>query len=161
MDSKVLESEKQKENKDLKVVILLNSGDVVLWQESDQQLCRCVYSMNRTVLVKHIFLNRNELLLVSEYGEGFKGVIKPRKRKRMNQNDKIPKSVEKNALDRLLEKDDCIYVSLQKIPKIHRAIYIQSDIKGKDYCIIQVTHRLVITSVYLYCSFRPNLSNTW
>lgn len=140
-----MESEKQKENKDLKVIVLLHSGDVYLWQESDQQLCRCVYSMNRAVIVKHIFLNRNELLLVSEYGEGFKGNIKPRKRKKINQNDKTPKSNEKEALDRLLEKDDCIYVSLQKIPKTHRAVYIQSDIKGKDYCIIQVTHKVVIT----------------
>lgn len=145
-----MEGEKQKEKKDLKVVVQLHSGDVLIWQESDQQLCRCVFSMNRAVIVKHIFLNRNELLLVSEYGEGFKGIIKPRKRKRVNQNDKVPKSIEKDALDRLLEKDDCIYVSLQKIPKIHRAIYIQSDIKGKDYCIIQVTHRFLTSSECIF-----------
>lgn len=135
LDAKLLESEKHKE---VKIAILLHSGNVLLWQESDQQLCRCIYSVNRLVIVKQICLNKNELLLVSEYGEGFKGVVRPRKKKIINQNDKLPKSNEKDALDRLLEKDDCIYVSLTKIPKVHRAFFIQSDVKGQDYCIIQV-----------------------
>lgn len=133
-----MEGEKHKENEELKIAVLVNSGDVFLWQESDQELCRCVYSCNRAVIVKHIFLNKNELLLVSEYGEGFKGFIKPRKKKKGNQNDKSPKSTGKEALNRLLEKENCIYVSLEKISKIHRAFFIQSDLKGKDYCILQV-----------------------
>lgn len=151
LDSKLLgEGEKHKENNELKVAVLLHSGDVFLWQESDQQFCRCVYSINRVIIVKHIFFNRNELLLVSEYGEGFKGFIKPRKRKKINQNEKTPKSTEKEALNRLLAKDDCIYVSVDKIPKIHRAFFIQSDIKGKDYCILQVKQKNSIRSIYWF-----------
>lgn len=134
----MLESDKLKEKKELKVAVLIQTGNVLVWQESDQQMCRCVYALNRAVIVKHIFLNRNEILLVSEYGEGFKGYMKPRKKKRLNQNDKTPRSNEKEALNILLEKEDCIYVSLEKIPKIHRAFFIRSDAKGRDYCIIQV-----------------------
>lgn len=98
--------------------------------------------------MKHIHLNRNELLVVSEYGEGFKGSIRPRKKRKVNQNDKTPKSNEKEALVRLMEKDDCIYVSLEKIPKIHRAFFIQSDVKCKDYCIIQVDVVVLVKGVF-------------
>lgn len=143
LDSKFLDNKKQQDQLELKVAILLQSGDVFLWQEHGQQFYRCIYSLNRSVFVKHMFLNRNELLLVSEFGEGFKGFIRQRKNKKQNQSDKIPRTTEKEALSRLIEKDDCIYVSLEKIPKIYRAFFIQSDFKGTDYCTLQVMFDLL------------------
>ncbi|CAH1965417.1 unnamed protein product [Acanthoscelides obtectus] len=137
LDFNLLSHEISKEySKELKVAILISTGNVLLWQESDPQLCRCMYSINRAVIARQIHLNLNELLLVTDYGEAFKGVMKPRKKK-ASPAEKPQKVIEKSAFHKFLEKDDCIMITLQKVSKIHRALCIQSDPKGKDYCVIQ------------------------
>uniref|UniRef100_A0A6P7F2T9 Inhibitor of Bruton tyrosine kinase n=1 Tax=Diabrotica virgifera virgifera TaxID=50390 RepID=A0A6P7F2T9_DIAVI len=143
LDSSLLDKELAREiNCELKVAVLTSDGNVLLWQGSDQQLCRCIYSINRAIVMKQIEMNLNELLMVSRDGEAFKGFIKPRKKRVTNQN-KITNSVEKNqktqksAFHKFLEKEDCVVLSLQKITKIHRALSMISDLKGKDFAIIQ------------------------
>nr|CAI5845111.1 unnamed protein product [Callosobruchus analis] len=137
LDNNLLNHEVSKEySKELKVAMLTSTGNILLWQESDPQLCRCIYSINRAVIARQIHLNLNELLLVTDYGEAFKGTIRPRKRKATT-IEKPQKTVEKSAFHKFLEKDDCILIMLQKVSKIHRALCIQSDPKGKDYCVIQ------------------------
>lgn len=140
LEPALLNQEISKEfNRELKVALLTSNGNVYLWQESDPQLCRCIYSINRAVVARQIVLNTNELLLVTDYGEAFKGVIKQRK-KRVNpqQEEKLQKNVEKSGFHKFLEKDDCVLIVLQKISKINRALSISSDIKGRDYSVVQV-----------------------
>ncbi|CAG9862774.1 unnamed protein product [Phyllotreta striolata] len=143
LDVSLLDKKTIKEvNTELKIAALTNTGNVSLWQGSDQKLCRCIYSINRAIVMKQISINLNELLLVSDNGEAFKGFARPRKikssavGKKQNQ-DKEQKTKKKSPFHAFLDKNDCIVVNLQKIPKIHRALSIASDSKGKDYCIIQ------------------------
>ncbi|XP_056647953.1 inhibitor of Bruton tyrosine kinase [Diorhabda sublineata] len=137
LDPAMLNNELSKElNTELKVAVLTNTGNVLLWQGSDQQLCGCIYSINRAIVMKQICLNYNEILLVSKDGEAFKGFIKPRKKKVTGSIEKSQKN-QKSAFHKFLEKEDCVVVSLQKINKIHRAISIISDLKGRDYSVIQ------------------------
>lgn len=96
--------------------------------------------------MKQISMQLNELLLVSEDGEAFKGFIKPRKKKAIGGTGSItktPNSSEKNSKKSpfhvFLDKEDCVVVSLQKISKIHRAVSMNSDLKGRDFCVIQVS----------------------
>ncbi|CAG9821108.1 unnamed protein product [Phaedon cochleariae] len=134
LESPLLDRELTKElHKELKVVVLTNTGNLLLWQELDQQLCRCIYSINRAIIVRQVSMNLNEMLLVSNCGEAFKGIIKPRKKAVTNSTDKNTK----NSFHNFLDKEDCVVVSLQKISRIHRAVSIQSDLKGRDYCVVQ------------------------
>ncbi|XP_018574334.1 inhibitor of Bruton tyrosine kinase [Anoplophora glabripennis] len=139
VDATSLNQESKKSQWELKVVALTNTGNLLLWQQSDPQLCRCIFSINRAIIAKHVAININEVLLVTDYGEAFKGNICQRKKKHVNLNnvEKNVKGNEKSAFHKFLEKEDCTLVQLKKICKIHRAIFIQSDTKGKDFCIIQ------------------------
>ncbi|XP_063932773.1 inhibitor of Bruton tyrosine kinase [Zophobas morio] len=119
-------------NRELKVVALTNTGNLLLWQESDSQLCRCIYSLNRPVIVNQVRINNSGLLFVTRDGEAFQGFIKPRKKKTVTNNN------EKSAFHKFLDREDCISVKLSKFPRIHRAVMITSDAKGHDYCVIQV-----------------------
>ncbi|KAG5881388.1 hypothetical protein JTB14_012005 [Gonioctena quinquepunctata] len=138
LTSSLLERELSKEhNKELRVCLLTNTGNILLWQESDQQLCRCIYNIKRAIVVTQISMNLNELLFVSDYGEAFKGTIRPRKRTAAATAEKSSKNQEKSAFHKFLDREECVMVSLEKIAKIHRAVFMQSDLKGKDYCVIQ------------------------
>ncbi|KAJ8928173.1 hypothetical protein NQ314_019235 [Rhamnusium bicolor] len=138
---------------ELKVAVLTNTGNLLLWQESDPQLCRCIFSINRAIVIKQVAINSNEILLVTNYGEAFKGYICQRKKKQSNVIDKTLKGAEKSAFHKFLEKEDCVLVQLKKISKIHRALFIQSDSKGKDFCVIQVCFRHIHTNFFEF----PNI----
>jgi alpha-tubulin suppressor-like RCC1 family protein len=119
-------------NRELKVVALTNTGNLLLWQESDSQLCRCIYPLSRPIIVRQLSINNNGLLFVTKDGEAFQGFIRPRKKRTTN----IEKS-DKSAFHKFLEREDCVSVKLSKFPRIHRAIAITSDVKGHDFCVIQ------------------------
>ncbi|KAJ3638755.1 hypothetical protein MTP99_002089 [Tenebrio molitor] len=58
-------------NRELKVVALTNTGNLLLWQESDSQLCRCIYPLSRPIIVRQLSINNNGLLFVTKDGEAF------------------------------------------------------------------------------------------
>ncbi|KAJ8976544.1 hypothetical protein NQ317_017952 [Molorchus minor] len=131
LDSPCLNREVSKKfNWELKVVALTNNGNLLLWQESDPQPCRCIFSLNRPIFVKQVTININEILLVDDYGEAFKGYICQRKKRHSNNVDNGAKSSEKSAFHKFLEKDDCIMVQLKKISRIHRGSVFRVIRKG-------------------------------
>lgn len=149
IDAPSLNQESKKSHWELKVIALTNTGNLLLWQQSDPQLCRCIFSINRAIIARHVTINLNEILLVTDCGEAFKGYICQRKKKQISPStaDKTMKGNEKSAFHKFLDKEDCVVVQLKKICKIHRAISIQSDSKGKDFCIIQVGHFYYFSSI--------------
>lgn len=118
--------------RELKVIALTSRGNLLLWQETDAQLCRCIFSLNRPLIVKQMKLNWNGVIFVTRDGEAFQGTIKPRRKKLSTSN------ADKSEFHKFLDREDCISVKLTKIPRIHRAIAITSDRNGQDFCVIQV-----------------------
>lgn len=119
-------------NKELKVIALTNTGNLLIWQESIPQLSRCIFTLNRPIIIKQVSINNNGLLFVTKHGEAFQAVIKPRKKKPV-----LPTN-EKSAFHKFLDREDCISLKISKFPRIHRAVFITSDVKGHDFCVIQV-----------------------
>ncbi|XP_050296908.1 inhibitor of Bruton tyrosine kinase [Anthonomus grandis grandis] len=129
-----LDSELSSKNRELKVVALTNTGNVLLWQESDPVLRRCVFSINRSLNIKQVTLNINHLMFVTLDGEAFRGEAKPRKKKTVP----VEKDTSiKSDFHKFLEKDECISVKLERIPRVHRGIFVQSDPKGQNFAVIQ------------------------
>lgn len=118
----------------LKICILTSGGKVLMWQENDQQLLRCIFSVNRLIFVKQVLLNINQLLIVTKDGEAFEGVVKERRKRNSDSGTNTIKS----AFHKFLDKDDCRLVKVVKIPKIHRAVFIESDLEGKNFAVVQV-----------------------
>ncbi|KAK9875280.1 hypothetical protein WA026_007670 [Henosepilachna vigintioctopunctata] len=115
--------------RELKVLVRTTVGNLLIWQESDPQLCRCIFSIPRTFNIKQAMININEILFVTDFGEAYRAVIKPRKKKTM--------LVKKTEFNKFLLKEECISLKLTKIPRIHRGVYIVSDPRGEDFCVIQ------------------------
>lgn len=121
----------------LKVCVLTSVGKVLMWQENDQHLLRCIFSINRLIIVKQISLNINHVLIVTKHGEAFEGIVKERRKR----NSEDGTNANKSAFHKFLDKDDCRLVKVTKIPKIHRALSIESDLEGKNFAVIQVRYK--------------------
>ena len=136
-----VDSELSNKNRDLIIVALTNNGNILVWQETDPVLRRCVFSINRALNVEQMTINTSHIVFVTNDGEAFKGEIKPRKRKGVTavEKDKTTKS----DFHKFLEKDDCVLVKLEKIPRIHRALNIQSDPKGQNFGVVQVSFEIL------------------
>lgn len=81
-----------------------------------------------------VTLTTNEILFVTRDGEAFQGIVKERKKK----GAEVAASAQKSAFHKFLEKDDCRMVKISKIPRIHRAVSIESDLKGRNFAVVQV-----------------------
>lgn len=136
----VLDAELSDKNRELKVAALTNNGNLLYWQETDPVLRRCIFSVNRALNIKQIALNINQVLFVTSDGEAFKGETKPRKKKQpVMIVEKAKNATKKSEFHKFLEKDECVSVKLERIPRIHRAVCIQSDPIGQNFGIVQVS----------------------
>ncbi|GJQ66288.1 hypothetical protein Trydic_g4335 [Trypoxylus dichotomus] len=120
-------------NAELKILALTQHGKILLWQESDPHLVRCVLSCNREILPTQIYMNICEILFVDNEGEAFQGTLKNRKKK----SGESSTAATRNAFHRFIDKDECHFVKITKLPRTHRAISITSDSKGGNFAIIQ------------------------
>lgn len=75
-----------------------------------------------------------EILFVDNEGEAFQGTLKNRKKK----SGEPSNATARNTFHRFIEKDECHFVKITKLPRVHRAISITSDSKGGNFAIIQV-----------------------
>ncbi|KAI4468430.1 btk-binding protein-related [Holotrichia oblita] len=121
-------------NSELKILALTQHGKILLWQESDPHLVRCVLSLNREISVTQIYLNMCEILFVDNEGEAYQGTLKNRKKK----SGESSSAAVRNTFHRFIERDECHFVKITKLPRIHKAISITSDSKGGNFAIIQV-----------------------
>lgn len=121
----------EKGGNELKVLVLTSVGNLLLWQESHPQLTRCIYNVNRSLIVKDVVLNRSELVFVTDDGEAFRGELRPKRKKLENVQPK-------NAFHEFLDRDDCQVVKVTKFPNIYRGVRIRSDLKGRNYAVLQV-----------------------
>ncbi|XP_063243097.1 inhibitor of Bruton tyrosine kinase [Bacillus rossius redtenbacheri] len=134
----------------LRVLVLTKAGKLQLWQESSLQLTRCIFNLNRLVIVKDIAINRQHLLLVTADGEAFEGEVKARKSRRLHQSPETQPKVPQNkwsAFNEFLEKGECEVVALKKIPHIHRAVSVTSDLKGRNFAVIQAHPKACLLEV--------------
>ncbi|KAB0803203.1 hypothetical protein PPYR_00173 [Photinus pyralis] len=118
-------------NHELKIVALSNVGNLYLWQSSSPQFARCIYSINRSLSIRQVTFNLNEILFVTNDGEAFKGIVKPRKIKMIENNLQIQKSDFHEFID------SGQLIKLSKIHHVHRALSISSDFKGRNYAVLQ------------------------
>lgn len=119
---------------ELKVVILTLVGNVYIWQESFPQLTRCVYNLNRCLIVKDITLNKCGIVFTTSDGEAFEGQLKARVKKKAVDSSKNTN----NQFNEFLEKSDCQILKVNRIQNIHRGVKIQSDEKGGNFAVLQV-----------------------
>lgn len=127
VDSNVL---MDKGGEELKVAALTDRGTVLIWQESAPQLSRCIFVINRPLEVADFVTNRSQLLFVTKDGEAFEGEIKMRKGKRhVSDNNKSVSGTHEEPRE---------FVKIKRLPHVHRGVSVASDVKGRNFAVIQV-----------------------
>ncbi|XP_073953372.1 inhibitor of Bruton tyrosine kinase [Choristoneura fumiferana] len=137
------------------VLLLTTVGQLMLWQDTTNQLTRCVFGLSHQTVITNAALTHDALYFTTKYGEAFIGYIS--RKTTPTQPQPIRKEKErdsnKSALVKFLEKDDCTSVRIVKIPNVHRAVSIVVDSEGMNFACLQIKPTCGLTSL-------PELSPT-
>ncbi|XP_075218309.1 inhibitor of Bruton tyrosine kinase [Lycorma delicatula] len=125
---------------DLMIVVLTTIGKIFIWLESIPQLTRCSYSIHRSIEITDIHVYYQNLLLATKDGEGFRGEMVAKSKKKLSNSVGMPKS---SGTD----KDDYLSIKLHRLPHLHRTVSITSDPKGCNFAAVQVHPKSALTEI--------------
>nr|XP_004660449.2 inhibitor of Bruton tyrosine kinase isoform X1 [Jaculus jaculus] len=141
MEYKV-DPEHLKENGGQKICILAmdGAGRVFCWRSISSSLKQCRWAYPRQVLISDIALNRNEILFVTQDGEGFKGKWFEEKRKNSEKKADILSNLHHTSSDVSCVSDtNSVYerIRLEKLTFAHRAVSVSTDPSGCNFAVLQ------------------------
>lgn len=130
-----------KENEGEKICILAldEAGRVFCWRSVSSSLKQCRWAYPRQVFVSDIALNRNEILLVTQDGEGFRGKWFEEKKK-SSEKKEILSNLHNSSSDVSCVSDvNSMYerIRLEKLTFAHRAVNVSTDPNGCNFAILQ------------------------
>ncbi|XP_058422695.1 inhibitor of Bruton tyrosine kinase isoform X4 [Diceros bicornis minor] len=140
MEYKV-DPEHLKENGGQNICILAmdGAGRVFCWRSVSSSLKQCRWAYPRQVFISDIALNRNEILFVSQDGEGFRGKWFEEKRK-SSEKKEILSNLHNSSSDVSCVSDtNSVYerIRLEKLTFAHRAVSVSTDPSGCNFAILQ------------------------
>ncbi|KAJ2948318.1 hypothetical protein O0L34_g7556 [Tuta absoluta] len=131
------------------VLLLTNVGQLLVWQDTNNKLTRCVFGLTHQTVITHVTLTHDAIYFTTKYGEAFIGYLS--RKATPTQPQPIRKEKEKDsnksALVKFLEKDDCTTVKIVRIPNVHRAVGIATDSEGLNFACLQIKPTCGLTSV--------------
>ncbi|XP_042638178.1 inhibitor of Bruton tyrosine kinase [Orycteropus afer afer] len=141
MEYKV-DPEHLKENGGQNICILAmdGAGRVFCWRSVSSSMKQCRWAYPRQVYISDIALNRNEILFVTQDGEGFKGKWFEEKRKSSEKKAEILPSLHNSSSDvSCVSEINNIYerIRLEKLTFAHRAVSVSTDPSGCNFAILQ------------------------
>ncbi|XP_040595587.1 inhibitor of Bruton tyrosine kinase isoform X2 [Mesocricetus auratus] len=129
------------ENGGQKICILAMdaAGRVFCWRSLSSSLKQCRWAYPRQVSISDIALNRNEILFVTQDGEGFKGKWFEDKRKTSEKKDILPNLHHSSSDVSCVSDTNSVYerIRLEKLPFAHRAVSVSTDASGCNFAILQ------------------------
>ncbi|KAI5642905.1 BTB/POZ domain-containing protein [Phthorimaea operculella] len=129
------------------VLLLTNVGQLLVWQDTTNQLTRCVFGLTHQTVITHVTLTHDALYFTTKYGEAFIGYLSRKATPTQPQPIRKEKDSNKSALVKFLEKDDCTTVKIVRIPNVHRAVGIATDSEGLNFACLQIKPTCGLTSV--------------
>ncbi|XP_015425778.1 PREDICTED: inhibitor of Bruton tyrosine kinase isoform X5 [Myotis davidii] len=137
-----VDPEHLKENEGEKICILAmdGAGRVFCWRSVSSSLKQCRWAYPRQVFISDIALNRNEILFVTQDGEGFRGKWFDEKRKSSEKKAEILSNLHNSSSDVSCVSDtNSVYerIRLEKLTFAHRAVSVSTDPSGCNFAILQ------------------------
>ncbi|XP_013366314.1 PREDICTED: inhibitor of Bruton tyrosine kinase isoform X4 [Chinchilla lanigera] len=141
MEYKV-DPEHLEENGGEKLCILAmdGAGRVFCWRSLNSSLKQCRWAYPRQVFISDIALSRNEILFVTQDGEGFRGKWFEEKRKSSEKKADIVSNLHNSSSDVPSASDmNSVYerVRLEKLAFAHRAVAVSTDPSGCNFAVLQ------------------------
>uniref|UniRef100_A0A674E1F9 Inhibitor of Bruton tyrosine kinase n=1 Tax=Salmo trutta TaxID=8032 RepID=A0A674E1F9_SALTR len=130
------------------ILALDEAGRVFCWRSVGGSVRQCRWAYGRQVFMSDIALSRNNMMFVTQEGEGFSGQWHGEYRKSTEKKDG---SVEVCGYP----EGGTVYerIRLEKLPYVHRAVSITMDSKGRNFGVLQSDPK---TSLYEIPSVSPS-----
>uniref|UniRef100_A0A671FLR5 Inhibitor of Bruton tyrosine kinase n=1 Tax=Rhinolophus ferrumequinum TaxID=59479 RepID=A0A671FLR5_RHIFE len=136
-----VDPEPLKENGDEKICILAmdGAGRVFCWRSVSSSLKQCRWAYPRQVFISDIALNRNEILCVTQDGEGFRGKWFEEKRKSSEKKEILSNLHNSSSDVSCVSEINSVYerIRLEKLTFAHRAVSVSTDPSGCNFAILQ------------------------
>ena len=124
---------------ELKFVILTTAGHIYLWTEDFGNLRRCIFSLPREILITDFCFNHQMIVLTTNDGEAFKGIILANKTYKHIYKSKNSFS---NQFMDSIDKSARVVVKLTRLQFLHRTVSVFSDPKGHNFIALQDDPRI-------------------
>uniref|UniRef100_A0A673VXE8 Inhibitor of Bruton tyrosine kinase n=1 Tax=Salmo trutta TaxID=8032 RepID=A0A673VXE8_SALTR len=143
------------------ILALDEAGRVFCWRSVGGSVRQCRWVYGRQVFMSDIALSRNNMMFVTQEGEGFSGQWHGEYRKSVEKKGEMRKFISPLcALDGSVEvcgypEGGTVYerIRLEKLPYVHRAVSITMDSKGRNFGVLQSDPK---TSLYEIPSVSPS-----
>uniref|UniRef100_A0A8C5BV98 Inhibitor of Bruton tyrosine kinase n=1 Tax=Gadus morhua TaxID=8049 RepID=A0A8C5BV98_GADMO len=107
------------------ILALDEAGRVFCWRSFSGSVRQCRWAYGRQVFVSDIALSKNNMMFVTQEGEGFTGVW-------AGEYKNLKNSRKQAHAATVYER-----IRLEKLPYVHRAVGITSDSKGSNFGVLQ------------------------
>ncbi|XP_067841019.1 inhibitor of Bruton tyrosine kinase isoform X1 [Heptranchias perlo] len=139
------------------MLALDEAGRVFCWWSSSCFIKQCRWAYGRQVFMSDIALSKNEMIFVTQDGDGFTGHWAGAEKKNLEKKDELS-NILQNPLDQLVhtaEMSNNLYerIKLEKLPCVHRAVSVITDLNGRNFAVLQSDPK---TSLYEI----PNVSSS-
>lgn len=130
---------KENEGEKLCILALDEAGRVFCWRSVSSSLKQCRWAYPRQVFVSDIALNRNEILLVTQDGEGFRGKWFEEKKKSSEKKEILSNLHNSSSEVSFVSDVNSMYerIRLEKLTFAHRAVSVSTDPNGCNFAILQ------------------------
>uniref|UniRef100_A0A7N4PKW2 Inhibitor of Bruton tyrosine kinase n=1 Tax=Sarcophilus harrisii TaxID=9305 RepID=A0A7N4PKW2_SARHA len=130
-----------KENGGQKICILAldQAGRVFCWKSVSSYMKQCRWAYGRQVFMSDIALNRNEILFVTQDGEGFTGKWLEEGKKNTEKKEVISNLHNSSSDGSCVYDTSSVYerIRLTKLTFVHRAVSISTDPSGSNFAVLQ------------------------
>ncbi|XP_078068592.1 inhibitor of Bruton tyrosine kinase isoform X2 [Mustelus asterias] len=139
------------------ILALDEAGRVFCWRSSSCFIKQCRWAYGRQVFMSDIALSKNEMIFVTQDGDGFTGHWTGAEKTNSEKKEELP-NILQNPLDQFADTvgmNNSLYerIKLEKLPCVHRAVSVTTDLNGRNFAILQSDPK---TSLYEI----PNVSSS-
>ncbi|KAJ3597364.1 hypothetical protein NHX12_000892 [Muraenolepis orangiensis] len=115
------------------ILALDEAGRVFCWRSSSSSVRQCKWAYGRQVFMSDIALSKNNLMFITQEGEGFSGVWAGEIKKFDGKKDGSVEVCGGHANAATVYER----IRLAKLPYVHRAVGITADSKGRNFGVLQ------------------------
>ncbi|XP_071390852.1 inhibitor of Bruton tyrosine kinase isoform X1 [Centroberyx affinis] len=130
------------------ILALDEAGRVFCWRSSGSSVRQCRWAYGRQVFMSDIALSKNNMMFVTQEGEGFSGVWAGEYKKYGEKKDGSVEVCGHSDAGTVYER-----IRLEKLPYVHRAVSITMDSKGRNFGVLQSDPK---TSLYEIPTVSPS-----
>uniref|UniRef100_A0A671WHQ6 Inhibitor of Bruton tyrosine kinase n=1 Tax=Sparus aurata TaxID=8175 RepID=A0A671WHQ6_SPAAU len=114
------------------ILALDEAGRVFCWRSCGSSVRQCRWAYGRQVFMSDIALSKNDIMFVTQEGEGFSGVWAGEYKKYGEKKEVSVEVCGPSDAGTVYER-----IRLEKLPYVHRAVSVTMDSKGRNFGVLQ------------------------